>query len=66
MQTADRVQNVDCRLQTKYQMQTDKKNCFLRQKRVKIPFYNLPIMTLLARNHLTIFRILGNALSLLS
>ena len=28
LQTADRVQNADCRLQTEYKMQTDKKNCF--------------------------------------
>ena len=66
MQTADSAQNADCRLQTQYKMQTGKKNCFLSQKRVNIPFYNLPIMTLLSRNYLTIFRILGNVLSLLS
>ena len=27
-------------MQTEFKMQTDKKNCFLRQKRVNIRFYN--------------------------
>ena len=31
-----------CRLQIRYKMQTNKKNIFLRQKRVNIRFYNLP------------------------
>ena len=36
----------DCRLQTQYIMQTDKKNCFLRPIRVNIRFYiNLPKLT---------------------
>ena len=44
MQTADQVQNADWRLQTKYKMQTEKKNFFC-QKRGNFLFYNLSIVT---------------------
>ena len=68
LQTGYKMQTIGtkCTLQTEYKIQTDKKNCFSHKKRINIRFYNLPTMTLLSRNHLTIFAFLRNVLSFLS
>ena len=62
MQTADRVQNVDCRLQTGYKMQIENLYCFFRLIRGNMSSYNLPSVTQsLFRDHLSrLFSLLWN------